>query len=107
MSEVIIRPDLIADGIDGMPIIFCDTGDEDHIVQSDDLKVEAVDWADNWTNDCKHNSKWAGVVKDGKVMTWAQVEALGGYTLKIEVTQPSKGYDKRPAIAVNIDWEWV
>jgi hypothetical protein len=43
----------------------------------------------------------------GKPMSWSEVQNMGGYTIKVEITQPLEGYEKRQAVAVSADWEWV
>ena len=95
-GEVIIRPDLVEEGTTGMPVIWCDTGQETHVFHSDDLKVYELSWDED-----------EDIEIGGKPMSWSEVQNMGGYTIKVEITQPSEGTKERQAVAVSADWEWV
>ena len=93
--KMIIRPDLVEDSDWGMPIMWCDTGEQTYIYHGEDLKVYELSWDED-----------RDIMIGGKLMTGGEVEDMGGYTIKVEITQPSQGYEKRSALANSVDWDW-
>ena len=84
-SWLTIRGDLSEEGT-SVPIQFLDGNkEEEHLDQWDDLNIDYLDDKDG-----------SPIIPDDDL----------GRDLLIEVTCPSKGWNKREAIAYNIDFDW-
>mgnify|MGYP000232538604 FL=1 len=85
-SWLTIRQDLVGDDLSA-PIMWLDDGSDDDLFPSDDLNIDWVEEMDQ---------EGAPIIEGDHL----------GRDICIEVTCPSKGWNKRRAVAYNIDMEW-
>ena len=83
-SWLTIRGDLTQEGL-SVPVRFLDDGKETHLSHSGDLNIDYLDDKDG-----------APIIEGDDL----------GRDLLIEVTCPSMSWNKRKALAYNIDFEW-